>query len=149
MQIVLACVETVTVVTDSAGVDLGRRPKTKDVLKPVALMWLIQGTQADVAEAQAFADRAGYAVFTYDDGEPDPLERARGDALAKHSQPKFKIEEVDGDWRIRKPDGTLCKPKYKSQETAATALCVLQKHRTKKPLRDVNERIGLAKRVTR
>jgi hypothetical protein len=81
IQIVLAKVNIDHQVDQSKlrRTDMGERPIMKQVDKPVSMMWLNRGTQADVQGAQAYARTEGYTVFTYDTSEHDPLRRAKED----------------------------------------------------------------------
>lgn len=81
MQIVLARVEEDRVVVKQGRVDVGERHTFRMVLRPVSLMWLNDGDEADAANARAFAATEGYRVFCYAT-EADPLDRARRDVLA-------------------------------------------------------------------
>jgi len=57
--------------------DLGERPVFRDVTVVKAVVWLNEGTAADVAKAHAYADPRGYKVFTYPLDTADPLGAAR------------------------------------------------------------------------
>lgn len=61
--------------------DIGIRPVLETILVPVSLMWLNEGTEADVKKAMEYASKEGYRVFTYPVGESDPLGRAKRDVL--------------------------------------------------------------------
>lgn len=86
--IVLASlVEDYKVVSDE-GYDLGRKKKVETYLRPVALVWKLNGGPADVAKARAYAEQEGYKVFLYPVTEDDPLGRAKRDV--KKTAPRRK-----------------------------------------------------------
>lgn len=80
MQIVLARIEEDFRVKELRRADMGERPIMEAVPKPVACMWLNNGSDADVAKAQAYARAEGYTVFTYK-GSRDPLTQAKKDVM--------------------------------------------------------------------
>ena len=49
--------------------------------KARSVIWLREGTAADVERAMAYAAHPGYKVFVYPVDEPNPLERARHDMM--------------------------------------------------------------------
>jgi hypothetical protein len=57
--------------------DLGERPVIREVTIVKALVWLNEGTAADVVKAHAYADPRGSKVFTYPLDTADPLGAAR------------------------------------------------------------------------
>lgn len=82
MWIVLAKTEEVARVVRARRADLGEAPVLRWEPEPRALVWLVNGREADVADAEAFAAREGWRVFTYPLAEGDPLGRAKRDVLA-------------------------------------------------------------------
>jgi hypothetical protein len=85
LTICLARVEQDQVVVKAGRIDLGERHTFASVDRPVAMIWINAGDDADVERAQTYAAREGYQVFTYPTSEPEPLVRARLDVLKKHS----------------------------------------------------------------
>ena len=81
MQIVLAWVDEDFVLVEEGQPDIGRPHKFRSVPKPLAAMWLNNGTPADIVKAQKYAETDGRTVFVYE-GEKDPLGRARREILA-------------------------------------------------------------------
>ena len=79
-QIVLAKLVDTQVVKKLGRVDVGERHQFENIKVPVSVMWLNNGEDYDVAEAEKYAKAEGYTVFLYE-GEPNPLERARQDIL--------------------------------------------------------------------
>jgi hypothetical protein len=77
-QIVLAKLIETQEISKLGRVDIGEAHKWRDIKVPVSLMWLNNGEDYDVAEAQKYAKAEGYTVFLYE-GEANPLERARQD----------------------------------------------------------------------
>jgi hypothetical protein len=59
----------------------GESVKWRGYLAARAMIWLNEGTDDDEVKAQEYAKKEGYTVFTYDTMEPDPLGRAKRDAL--------------------------------------------------------------------
>ena len=47
-----------------------------------AALWLARGSDEDLKVAKAWAAGEGFQVYAYDVDEPDPLGRAKADALA-------------------------------------------------------------------
>lgn len=78
MQIVLARLEVGQEIVKLGRVDVGEMHKFRTIQKPVAVMWLNNGTKADEAKAKVFAEREGYKVFCYKQ-EKNPLGKARSD----------------------------------------------------------------------
>jgi hypothetical protein len=62
--------------------DLGERPVIREVTVVKTLVWLNEGTAADVVKAHAYADPRGYKVFTYPLDTADPLGATRKAMLA-------------------------------------------------------------------
>lgn len=81
MQIVLAKVEEAQEIVRVGRQDVGESHKFKTVRRPVALMWLNEGTKRDVIKAKSFAKTEGYSVLCYDSME-DPLGAARQDIMS-------------------------------------------------------------------
>lgn len=86
MQIVLARLDDSQEVAKIGRVDIGQAHTFRDIKVPVAVVWLNDGTDADVAEAEKFAKTEGYTVFCYE-GEADPLGRAKQDIVAEALAP--------------------------------------------------------------
>lgn len=89
MQIVIAWVETVHVHDGQPwSADLGTRPGMREERRAVAAMWTSAGTDKDVTKASEWARKSNTSddptrhVFVYPADEPDPLGRAKADALA-------------------------------------------------------------------
>jgi hypothetical protein len=78
MQIVLARLDEDMELVRRGRDDLGERHTFRTIAKPVSVMWVNKGTDADKAKAERFAKAEGYTVFCYD-AETDPLGRARRD----------------------------------------------------------------------
>lgn len=79
-QIVLAKLNDGLKLVKRGRVDIGGPHQFADIKIPVSVMWLNNGEDYDVAEAEKYAKAEGYTVFLYE-GEVDPLERARQDIL--------------------------------------------------------------------
>ncbi len=83
VQIVLARLDEDYIVTrHNAGTVHERRTSVR-ADKPVALVWLRSGDDADVEKARAFAKTQGYTVLLYGTDETDPLNRARKEIQTK------------------------------------------------------------------
>jgi len=76
MQIVLARNDIDYIIEQEGRIDLGERHKLKQIYKPVACIWLNNGSLLDKEKANEFAQKEGYTVFCYMD-EDNPLERAK------------------------------------------------------------------------
>ena len=68
--------------------DLGQRAGMVAVRRATAMTWLLRGTDADVEKARRFGESEGYTVFTYPTSEPDPIARAKADALKASRGPR-------------------------------------------------------------
>ena len=69
-------------VISTDGLDLGKRPKTRTVKRPEAMVWLLDGTPADAEKASRFADNTDFVVFTMAATESDPLGVAKRSVMA-------------------------------------------------------------------
>jgi hypothetical protein len=69
---------------ESFAADLGKAPKFVEVVKPKAMVWLLEGNEEDLQKAQDYASGnvPGSKVFAYATSEVKPLERARREILA-------------------------------------------------------------------
>ena len=85
MQIVIARLDTETVIAEFGQIDIGRPHKFKSVLRPIAAMWLREGgNESDLEKCKAYVLKIndGWKVFTYPQDEQDPLGRAKKDVAA-------------------------------------------------------------------
>lgn len=82
VQVVLAKLVDDVEVVSAAGVDLGRRAKTREIKRAVAMTWASKADAASVERARAWASSEGYTVFIYSTAERDPLERAKREVAA-------------------------------------------------------------------
>lgn len=85
MWIVMAWTETRREPIDiqATRVDLGERPTFVEVQRPLAVVWVRNGTDEDVAKCRCHADAQdnGALVFTYPASETDPIGRAKSDLM--------------------------------------------------------------------
>lgn len=82
VTIILARVEVAYEPIGVARVDLGERPKLREVPVAKALCWANKGTAEDLAKATKWATAEGYSVHTFPTTERRPLELAKAAALA-------------------------------------------------------------------
>lgn len=61
------------------------RPQMRVAPRAAALVWLNEGTDADLAKAKAYATTEGYEVLTFPTTEEDPLGLARAAVLKAHA----------------------------------------------------------------
>ena len=59
------------------------RPETKSTPEAKALVWLLEGREADIASAKRFAGTEGYKVFLFPCDEKDPIGAAKKLILAE------------------------------------------------------------------
>lgn len=83
MTIVLARIDTAYEIAEYGRIDLGERHKIREIPKPVALVWINKGTDADKAKAERFAAAEGYKVFCYSN-ERNPIEKAKTDIMKQY-----------------------------------------------------------------
>lgn len=81
-QIIIAWTDTDVEFVRERRTDMGERPVMRDVTVVKALVWLNEGTAADVLKAHAYADPRGYTVFTYPLNVADALGTVRATMLA-------------------------------------------------------------------
>lgn len=81
-QIIVAWTDSDTEFVRERRTDLGERPVFRDVTVVKAVVWLNEGTAADVVKARAYADARGYKVFTYALDVADALGATRKAMLA-------------------------------------------------------------------
>jgi len=81
-QIIIAWTDSDAEFVCARRSDLGERPVFRDVTVVKAVVWLNEGTAADVVKAHAYADPRGYKVFTYALDVADALGATRKAMLA-------------------------------------------------------------------
>lgn len=87
-QIVIAWAEKTKLVPTGRHVmrDLNWFPEFRSEWEGRAAMWMQNGTDADLTKAKECATNDGRLVFVYPASEPEPLIRARADAVKATAQ---------------------------------------------------------------
>jgi hypothetical protein len=85
MQIVYARAEKTQLVPTGRHVmrDRNYYPEMTLTWEGRAGMWANSGTEADLQKANRFAETEGYKIFTFPNGERDPLGKARKAVVAE------------------------------------------------------------------
>lgn len=82
VQVVLAkLVEDFEVIPGKFEGRYSERAATREIKRPVAIMWARRGSEKDLERANVWAPTEGYRVFTYPTAERDPLGRAKRELL--------------------------------------------------------------------